>query len=73
MIANRVGTVPATSGSGGSGSGGGDTKSSKVQNKMLYRTEVQGGRTEDALRQLLKGLEGMSMQRFRQVAAGSVV
>jgi len=63
VIANRVGTVPA---------GSGDNKSTKVQNKMLYRTEVQG-QTADALRQLLKGLEGMTMQRFKQVPAGMVV
>jgi len=64
VIANRVGTV--------SSGGGGDSKSTKVQNKMLYRTEAQG-KTEDALRQLLKGLEGMTMQRFKQVPAGMVV
>ena len=65
VIANRVGTVPASAGQGANAS-------QKVQNKVLYRCEVQG-QTADALRQLLKGLEGMSRSKFGNAGAGQVV
>jgi len=65
VIANKVGTVPASAGQG-------QNVSQKVQNKVLYRCEV-AGQTADALRQLLKGLEGMSRSKFGNAGPGQVV
>jgi hypothetical protein len=62
VIANAVASTPATS----------TTTSKKVQNKILYRTEVTGD-TAAALKQLLRGLEGMSRQKFGNAGPGQIV